>query len=174
MRFYTEKRGFTLIEVVVVMAIFGILFLALGSFLITNVKLFNSAETQTELQNQAQSVMDSVSEYLLSTKGISNPSDENPSFDGTTFKKVTMKNADDSLIPETVISYDNLKKELKLSTGSSNKLLSNNITAFTIEPISAKTPNAFSDCIGFRIRLTVTIKEQKLDLTNEVFFRNKT
>ena len=172
MRFFNENNGLTLIELIVVMAIIGILFLALGSFLLVNIKLFNTSETQNEVQNQAQVAMDSITENLISTKGISLPSGTNPKFNGTSlFQSVTMQNWDDT---EKVISYDEVNKQLKSTSNSITRVLAYNVSAFTIEPLSAKTPNTFSDCIGLRVILKVTIKEQTIDLTNEVYFRNKT
>lgn len=165
-----RKGGFTLIELIVVMAIIGILFLALGSFLIINIQMFNSSETQTEIQTQAQTGMDSISNYLISVRSVSDSATPNPAYSGTTFQKIIMRNSDNT---ETTITYDTVNDQLKMSTGSDTHIIANNITAFNIEPLSAELPNDFANCIGLRITLTVTINKQKVNLTNEVFFRNK-
>ena len=164
-----NKKGFTFIELMIVLAIIGIVISSIGLFLNTNIKLFNDGASKAEAQAQAQLAVTNIVNTCVPTKGISAPSIINPEFLAGNLKNITLLNLDGT---ETTISYDAVSKDLKSNTGGITKILAKDIGTFTIQAVSKTTPS-FYDCIGLKFNIISTVRGSSVTITNEVYFRNK-
>jgi prepilin-type N-terminal cleavage/methylation domain-containing protein len=88
-----NKKGFTLIELIVILALASIVMLAVMSFFIANYRSYNMLNTESELQYQSQNIINFMTDKILETKEFEGKdADDEYSFindDGTklTFKK---------------------------------------------------------------------------------------
>ncbi len=60
-----NKNGFTLIELIVILALASIVMLGVMSFLITNYRSYNVINTESELQYQSQYIINYITERIL-------------------------------------------------------------------------------------------------------------
>jgi prepilin-type N-terminal cleavage/methylation domain-containing protein len=60
-----NKRGFTLLELIVIIALASVVMLAVMSFLITNYRSYNVINTVSELQYQSQYTINYITEKIL-------------------------------------------------------------------------------------------------------------
>ena len=164
-----NKKGFTFIELMIVLGIIGIVISSIGLFLNANIKLFNDGASKVEAQAQAQLAVTNIANTCIPTRGISIPSTINPEFLAGNLKNITLLNLDGT---ETTISYDAMSKDLKSNSGGITKILAKDIEAFTIQAVSKATPS-FYDCIGLKFNIISTVKGSSVTITNEVYFRNK-
>ena len=169
LKFMNNKKGFTFIELMIVLGIIGIVISSIGLFLNTNIRLFNDGASKAEAQAQAQLAINNIVNTCIPAEGISAPSTTNPEFLAGNLKNITLLNLNGT---ETTISYDAVSKELKSNTGGITKILANDIGAFTIQAVSKASPS-FYDCIGLRFNIISTVKRSSVTITNEVYFRNK-
>lgn len=67
-----KNAGFTLIELVISMAILAVLGTAIGSFVYTSIKQYHAASSEVWVQTEAQAVQNQIQNLLIdATKGIS-------------------------------------------------------------------------------------------------------
>lgn len=59
-----KKKGFTLVEILVVSVIFMILMQAIYSFFIRNIKIANDEKNKAYIDNQAKTIMDNIGQCL--------------------------------------------------------------------------------------------------------------
>lgn len=67
-----DKRGFTLIELIVILALAGIILSVVMSFFIANVKSYNRLNTESELQYQSQYMINYMTNKILEAKNFNN------------------------------------------------------------------------------------------------------
>lgn len=159
-----------------------ILFTVIGSFLIANVRMFNTTKDRIEAQGDLQNAIDSVTNYLVEIKGISNWSAANPDISGGQLKSVKLLNVDGT---ESILTYDAAAKKIVREDGPSSTLvMATNVTSFRIEPLNKALPavsplpsvsevaSSFEKCIGFRVEVTVTVEKYSLSASTDVYFRN--
>ncbi len=60
-----DNRGFTLVELIVSFAIFGILIAAVGGFLVSGSRSYSSIFSNISLQTQSQTAMDAIEDRLM-------------------------------------------------------------------------------------------------------------
>ncbi|HCS10014.1 MAG TPA: hypothetical protein DIV40_01030 [Clostridiales bacterium] len=73
--FMKNKNGFTLIELIIILALASIVALGVMSFLITNYRSYNVINTESELQYQSQYIINYITDKIL----------EANKFEGNTF-----------------------------------------------------------------------------------------
>ncbi|MDF2520911.1 MAG: hypothetical protein K0R84_1539, partial [Clostridia bacterium] len=76
-----NRKGFTLVELILVLALLSIVMVPLSSFMIVNYKYLNKANKQIEAQAEAESAVNAISGILQSAKEAAARSfvDGNPS-----------------------------------------------------------------------------------------------
>ena len=65
MRFKCENKGFSLVELIVVIAIFSVVGIVVGGFLFTASRSYSLSANELELQDEAQLVANQIQEMLL-------------------------------------------------------------------------------------------------------------
>lgn len=170
---HLNKKGFTLIELIVVLAIAGIVITAVGSFLISNMKTFNVGDDQIECQHQAQLVADKIVEAAMESKGISMVKNSSGLSIGSSYSPP----ADPEYIGEIDFTYDN-KPDVKFGFSKTSGKVSYNgnaiagyITQLIVEPMPSG--QSYTDCSGIRITVVSTKNQSHIQVNNEVYFRNK-
>lgn len=144
-----NSKGFTLLELIIVLALVGMVISSIFSFLLFNMRTFNRGTDQVQAQHEAQMLMDKVIDNIIETEEkTSNGNYKVSSSDFVRFKRdgtdVKMKiGADDLTNPTNVIGR--------------------NITDFTISHITNKK---------ITINIKSTINDTSVILENELFLRN--
>lgn len=170
---HKKKEGFTLLEVVIVLAIIAIVSVLLYPFFTGNYKSLNSTTNKSELQHKAQminsllsqslmevkeitSIKNSTAEELLMTNGASNP---------VYIEFLTGEGFKYSLtIDAKGITKTNLDDGTKISTDGT-------IESLNIEPIEPGT--SYSNTKGLKVILNITYKTEHYTTDNIIYFRNK-
>jgi prepilin-type N-terminal cleavage/methylation domain-containing protein len=149
-----RKEGFTLIELLIVLAISGVVLSVVGSFFISNYKLFYRVDAQVTVQHQAQSAMHEIVYKARGATGfIGNP---------TETKVVFKMNGSDNLTFE----YNKSSKILYYQYGTKEKVkMAKNIEKFNMEKIL--------DGKGASIIITTQKNDSKVEIKDNFYFRNK-
>lgn len=75
-----NKKGYTLIEVVLTLAIIGILFVLVFNFIGFGTKFFSNSETRSKIQNEINIAAYTISNTLRNVKGISTKETDDTGF----------------------------------------------------------------------------------------------
>lgn len=102
-----NQKGFTLIELIVVIAIVGIILTPISSFLITNIKIFYRAEEQIQLQTNLKRFMEETADVIRGASLIAYEEDAG-------LKKYKIIFPFHSIDPLYLIEYDEGNKTLFL------------------------------------------------------------
>lgn len=98
-----KRQGFTLIEIIIVLAISGIVLGIVGSIFITGNKVFSDSDVKSSLQIEAQSIQEKLSNIGMEGVGIYSITDNQG---GETIE------IDTESIPIVDLDYDKLKSKL--------------------------------------------------------------
>lgn len=147
-----RKEGFTLIELLIVLAISGIVISAIGSFFISNYKLFFRADDQVTVQHEAQSAMHEIVYKARSAIGfIGEPTETKAVF------KIKDK---DNLTFE----HDKDSKTLYYKYGTKDRIeMAKNIDKFKVTKILE----------GASITITTQKNDSEVEINDKFYFRNK-
>lgn len=163
MKFIKHKKGFTMVELVIVIAIMGIVFTAISSFLLNNIKTFHRAEDQIDTQYSAQIAMNVIVDSIMEGQGVEG---HISTYDFDTVEKIVFRINDDKLIQ---FDYDNIKKTLtkieKDGVSTTKTEFAKNIKNFYVEKIGNTK---------VKIIIATELNDSEITLTNEVYFRNAT
>lgn len=78
-----DKRGFTLIELIVVLALAGIVMSVVMSFFIANYRSYETINTESEVQYQSQYIINYMTNKILEAKLYNESSEEFEFVDGS-------------------------------------------------------------------------------------------
>lgn len=173
-----NKRGFTMVELVIVIAIMGVVFTAISSFLINNLKTFHRAEDQIDTQYNAQIAMNEIVDYIMESQGIVSIKPNPGAYMGGSLnvREIIFKIKDNEYIK---YDYNDQNKELSRGKGSSlgsidTDLYASNIEDFNVELIIDSGVTDYKKSKGIIINIETLIKDSNIKLTNQVYFRNAT
>ena len=125
-----KKQGFTLIEIIIVLAISGIVLGIIGSIFITGNKVFSDSDIKSSLQIEAQSIQEKLSDIGMEGVGIYSITDNQG--------RETIE-IDTESIPIVDLDYDKLKSKLTDEDGDISNINSENswlpITKMDIYPV---------------------------------------
>lgn len=171
-----NQKGFTLVELIVVICILGFVLTSISGFLLANIKAFNTAEQQVEAQTQAQYALNGFIERCIGTKGITAITFDEFGVPYKNLNTVNLLKSDGS----TIVQFDFADGTLSVTEGGTTTKLADYIETFEILPIAASVLEApaasdYSDisCRGVKVTVVAKMKESTVTLTSEVYFRNK-
>lgn len=68
--FRHKAKGFTLVEVLIALAILGIILPVIFTFFLTNYKTMNKAQIEVEVQSEGEKIIDKISNIAIQCSGI--------------------------------------------------------------------------------------------------------
>lgn len=186
-----NNKGFSLVELLVVLAIAAIVLTAISTFMIMNLKSFNLSRDEGELQSQGQRAMNQLmtslieAEKLIEIEGFKEAADGSKSDTAINLQSTGM-NYVSKLVLQNVNTPNNLfifVHQHDNTVDENNKLLwevgnsmnagsssSSFIEALKIEPLPQST--TYEACKGLRVQLTLKKNGKRIQLENKVYFRN--
>lgn len=151
-----NNKGFTLLELLIVLGIVGIITTAIFSFFLSNLKTFHRANDQIEAQYNAQNAMNKLVDYIIEAEGIEGPLTTPITFKMSADKIIQIDYVDNSL------NYREGENATAVKTDPYT--FASNITRFTISSLTNDK--------GVNIDITSTKNDAVVNLSNQVYFRN--
>lgn len=145
-----NKKGFTLIELIVILGLASIVMLAVMSFFIANYRSYNRLNTESELQYQSQYIINFMTDKILETE----------KFEGLDSGEYIFVN-DDGI---TELTFKNQDGKLIFNDGDKPEVaVGDFITYFHIKPESAK-----------EVLITLKLEKDKIavEASQTVYMRN--
>lgn len=191
-----NEKGFTLVEIIVIIAIMALLLIPIASLMISNSKGIISANQNTDLQEKALQIMSAFrtnclytsnvesltlngisSEDTIFTVDLDNGFDQDS--DGASFVMTVRKPTDAGYI-RTVYTYDNSTNEFSIVDDGKSMLKVSDIIV-SLQPIGRKNTTQFTFREAYGVKVTVELardldriskKITLKDLSNAFYFRN--
>lgn len=174
----TKKKGVTLIELLVTIAIISIVFSVISSFFFTNYKTLNSVNKDLELQSQGERAISFMVDNIIEGYGVESVERllntiALDSITETEITKLSVKKQDSAENKYTsVFELDNgILNYTKGTDGSVKVEVCNSVKSIIITPLPSG--KSFSSGNGLRIKITMKSDEQEKVFVNEVYLRNK-
>ena len=194
-----KKRAFTLIELIITLALTSLILGVIYTFFTTNTKSLSKIEINSELQTEASNIQTEILTYLTQSEGIVEinntkitntnklPYQENLDLNSgkldITNLKVKLENEYYELSFDKSTSILSLKAVNKngniVNENNLPKILSKNVKEFQIRPLDFRNNESgnFKDAYGIEVLLTLKKKKGYLDVETPssliVKFRNK-
>lgn len=177
-----DDKGYTLMELLLVLALAGIIMIPIGSFLIMNVKTFHRSDGQMEVQYQAQIAMNELIDKAMEAKKIVAVYDKNNnnvinSSQVHEVSKIIFERNSDKLCIEHKASQEG-DKALYYGTGNWNSgqyptAYANVVYANYIESLKIKPADGtYGSCKGIEIIIQSKKGDAEITVKNEIYFRN--
>ncbi|GKU26428.1 hypothetical protein CFOLD11_32550 [Clostridium folliculivorans] len=171
-----KKKGFTLIEAVIVLALISVVIMVIYPFFFSSSRSLNETNVRADLQTDGQLIQNSLLNYgnqgssIDRINGIVPPSNSNEITTISNFRIILY--ADVSKTIEYV--YDNTNKKLNEitnlnATGTVTKTLSGNVDSIKISPVGG----TYLTCEGLIINITLKKNNITYDISSKIVFRNK-
>lgn len=195
MKLVKIKKGFTLIEVMVTIAILFIVLALVSSILNYNLKLLYTTESKNDLQREAQYAMKCFTQSSMEAQNITVVSDELgnildnvvSSDDGTSINEIELSTGNRDTSYNGTVSYNfklnnqTLTYTKKVTTESAisgdfiilqqtSSNIANNVQSLVIKPSTDGVD--FKNAIGLIITIKFVKGSQEYNITSNVYFRN--
>lgn len=187
-RILGNSKGFTLVEMIIAVAIIGVIFIPITNFYIYNLKYFNLSNQQIEAQRQAQFAINSMVENAMGTKGLiamESSAGTAVNIDTSTgtveIKSISFKSLDyGTVLTYSLDEYNKLTLTTTVTDADGNTIetttrdIAENISQIRVTPSN----DSFSKCLGLKVEVTSSLrangtKDVKNTVENEFYFRNK-
>ncbi|MFD3156361.1 prepilin-type N-terminal cleavage/methylation domain-containing protein [Haloimpatiens sp. FM7330] len=163
-----KHKGFTLIEVIIALAIFIIIITMLYSFFLSNYKVFRSTETNVELRNEGEKAVEQLSKEAMQSSKIIELEDVNgndilENKNEVMIKCIKFKNSDNSckFLIEGNVLYS-IKENKK-------KQISKYIKNVNVKSIGSEV---FKEAAGINIIINLQMHKEQESISTRVEFRN--
>lgn len=164
--FKNLKHGFTLLEVIIALGIFTIVMSVVFPFFLSNYKTINKTSIKSDLQWEAENIMQYVSKSFMEGSSI-----ENINYtidDNVNYVKIKL---DNNNYYSFKIKEDKLIYERNENKKNVEKVVGQNISKFKIIPFP-KEDGDFSHARGVDIEIVVEKKGIKYSVKDHIFLRN--
>ncbi|WP_268049749.1 type II secretion system protein [Clostridium ganghwense] len=183
-----KKKGFTLIEVLIVISILGIVMIPLSNFFFTNYKALNEVSKQVDLQSEGEKAIKKIVDFAIGSKGIlevkKGAEDLSRKTNGGNIDRIVFKTVDDSGsdLYEIFEVADN--KLWHGTSGDSNKIIdkdgslsanevSGMVIAENIQVVNLGASESFINADGVKLIIVLSKDKVTSSVESEVYFRNK-
>lgn len=130
-----NNKGFTLLEMIISVAILSIVIVTATSFMVTGTKLFSASNNEVELQQEVQVALNNVENRIIDAKlGIRCDDDGNQVI-LTVFNDKTSTTPKEYIVwnkSDKKIYYDSSAANVTLTTFSTSEVLASNVTNFEV------------------------------------------
>jgi type II secretory pathway component PulJ len=174
-----RKRGVTVLELIISMGILAILTTVIFSVFLSNHKSLSRTEVKSELQQEAQQVLEKISKSGMQAEKIYSISNTENLIDKNT-ANASISNL--SFVTDSgerfTFSFNSLTKELKYTDSAIvNKLLGSNVSDFRASIINSTASTNYSNCTGLKLTLVLSKRASgseiiDYEVTTNVYFRN--
>jgi prepilin-type N-terminal cleavage/methylation domain-containing protein len=162
-----DNRGFTLVELIVSIAILGVIAVAAAGFLLAGTRSYTNVNYSVRLQYESQLAMRQIENQVINcNSGLA--------WDSNT-STLYVADKGDSGSPLYVFKFDNTKNQLLFGSGSTvsvptpNKIMAEHMTGFIVSAIP--DVNSQSDSVNIKIQMEMGGKEYQA--TQTIALRNK-
>ena len=167
-----NNKGFTLLEIIITLAISSIVITMIGRFIITNINHYNRINDSTEIIDQAQFVTGFLDLELSQSAGIKkitsidgiNILDSNSGFN---IKEIELYTRDES---QLINPSFQIKNEVDIFYKSHSEL-GTFIEDFYVSPLPENT--TFKDCSGIEYKIYFKKDNSSYVIEKSINFRNK-
>ena len=167
-------QGFTLVELLITLSLAGIILTLVFSFFINNLKNFNRAEHEVDLQYNGQFAKEYITKIVTQSKGISfvesiDGVDKTSTSDRVNVKQITfiVENADEST-SDISFSIDEVSKELHSSDIMSS--IAQYVEKLVIEPVPSN--ENYSNARGIALIINLSKGDVNKRIESQIKFRN--
>lgn len=152
-----DKKGFTLVELLVTLGIVGIVIILIFNLFTINLKSFNRSSDNIELQEEGQKLMNKIVSVAMESKDmhIYNKNEVQVNSGDISIKKVIFSKDESNHtfeLSQDIVKYNNLE-------------ITNDIKDIIITPIDNKR--------SIKVRILLEKNKKELIIENQVLFRNK-
>jgi prepilin-type N-terminal cleavage/methylation domain-containing protein len=190
-----NEKGFTVIELLVVLSVIGIVIGSLGQFFVTQLRSYNEQQDRLTIHEQALKASDALSMLLMPCDEITEIEKPNIDEKPGPVTSITLHipeynkaNSAQTVVPESTVRLDLINGELVKIQTPDNKILATNIDSIEMWPYApelivtpkytSSTNNAFMNIdsiktTGIKIVLHMKAGKNTSNFTQEIFFRNK-
>ncbi len=174
--------GFTLIEMMISIALFGLFITMMFQIFNTNMSIFSKIDKKVEIQQQAQFVLNFIEGKAIETTGVVYLEDiygneKHETNDTTSIKKIVFKNNETrkekgyifNLVEDWEGNFYNLKYGIGLS-GSATVEVGNYIESIEVEPIPSN--KKYIEANGISIKINFVFDGERDSVQERFCFRN--
>jgi len=181
--YYTSQtNGFIIIEILTVLPLLSMIILLVFSIASTNINNIRKLDSEIEMQQQAQFILDFMESKIIESIGVSYLQDiegfqKHNTNERVYISKIIFKNPPGrsdkgyifSLSKDSQNNYYNLKYGIGLAGGATDEL-GNYIDGIEVEPIPSD--KKYTDANGIKIKIDFNIEGNILTFENSYYFRN--
>ena len=159
-----KRKGITLIEVIIVMAITGIIMAAITIMFTSNINIFSKIDHNSELQLEAQQIQEQLSIVALECSGVANLSENYLSLKDSQNSKIRHQFE----LEQGILTYRIIQIKGSEETVISTKVLSRYVELFEVNQ------NENLKTIDYHIVLKKSQGKtaESLTIKNKILFRN--
>ncbi|MCE5195240.1 MAG: type II secretion system GspH family protein [Nitrospiraceae bacterium] len=182
----SNKKGFSLIELIITMVLIGIVAYVVASSLSTGIKAFFITDNRKEALDQARIAMERMTREIRNTNSLGRDSDGDGFIDAT-ITTATANSFCFTNTENTIVSFRLLGTNIMRGQGScfpaGENVLANNVTALNFQYILANGTSNSSPANPRQIRrvqigwagtpgISVLINNQTVSITSMIYLRN--